>query len=494
MSHKRLELEYNKLIEDLKKYESIYKPIFNIDNYEGSGKIYNWNYLCCNKVIKKRIATLRSHIKSKEYKTKCEKCINSDKRIKQIHNFIKKLKRPIKLLSTTYINCKEKLDWECLRCELKFKRTLYNMKKTAKIGKGWGCPDCANDNSEYIKKIKVITKKLGIIPKNLTSYSTSNKKIDWVCLSHNHEFESSWNLLRDLIKRKSKNPLCRICANRIYDKEIIQENFNKENRNILILSKKIKNFKQKLKVKCLICNHGWPTTLDSLSRKNRNGIKSGCPKCAGVLKYNYKEVKKYINNFNPNIKLISNKYRGIFYKLKLECKECGLNWQTSFNNLKNGKQGCPDCNQVSKKEKQVRDFLFYVFKEKFIKIKLPWLINPKTNFKLEADCYSEKLKLNIEINGKQHYVFNKYLHRTIKKFQEAQYRDQIKKELFIKQGINFIELPIGDLSYNTIKNNLKQKLIDLNYFIPENWDKTSFPLSKKELNIIKKIRNNECKN
>lgn len=58
----------------------------------------------------------------------------------------------------------------------------------------------------------------------------------------------------------------------------------------------------------------------------------------------------------------------------------------------------------SKGEKECREVLQDLYPgHKFINIRPEWLINPKTNRRLELDCYCEELMIAVEFNGKQHY-------------------------------------------------------------------------------------------
>lgn len=52
----------------------------------------------------------------------------------------------------------------------------------------------------------------------------------------------------------------------------------------------------------------------------------------------------------------------------------------------------------------------------FIKVRPNWLINPKTNRRLELDMYNYHNKLAIEYNGLQHYIYPNYYHKSINDF------------------------------------------------------------------------------
>ena len=57
--------------------------------------------------------------------------------------------------------------------------------------------------------------------------------------------------------------------------------------------------------------------------------------------------------------------------------------------------------------------------------------------------------------GQQHYKHTQYFHKTEEDFLKQKERDKIKKELAIKNGFNYLEIP-----YN-YQNDLKTILINL---------------------------------
>lgn len=68
---------------------------------------------------------------------------------------------------------------------------------------------------------------------------------------------------------------------------------------------------------------------------------------------------------------------------------------------------------------------------------------------LELDGYCDKLLLAFEYNGKQHYEFSKFFHRTIATFQKKQEDDKRKIELCKKQGILLIIVPYTESKTET---------------------------------------------
>lgn len=63
---------------------------------------------------------------------------------------------------------------------------------------------------------------------------------------------------------------------------------------------------------------------------------------------------------------------------------------------------------------------------------------------MELDCYNEELRLAVEYNGKQHYVYDKQ--RPAFGMKEADFdkmvkRDKLKKQLCEKHGVRLIVVP-----------------------------------------------------
>lgn len=92
-------------------------------------------------------------------------------------------------------------------------------------------------------------------------------------------------------------------------------------------------------------------------------------------------------------------------------------------------------------EKICRDHLSTRFNTSFVNKRPNFLKNNVTNRNLELDCFSEKLKLALEYNGKQHYEFIPKFHNSKADFFNQKYRDDIKRRLCMENGIDLIEVP-----------------------------------------------------
>ena len=80
---------------------------------------------------------------------------------------------------------------------------------------------------------------------------------------------------------------------------------------------------------------------------------------------------------------------------------------------------------------------------------------------LELDIFIPSIKLGIEFNGSQHYVFSKEFHRNKDRFDDQLKRDKIKKHLCKLKGIKFIEIPCTIKSEKEISQSIKSFLRDI---------------------------------
>lgn len=97
----------------------------------------------------------------------------------------------------------------------------------------------------------------------------------------------------------------------------------------------------------------------------------------------------------------------------------------------------------SRGEVECRRVLRKLFNRPFNKARPDILRNPVTGgeFNLELDCYDPELKIAVEYNGEQHYKFNKFFHSNKEAFENQKYRDYMKREMCLKNGIKLIEVP-----------------------------------------------------
>lgn len=82
-----------------------------------------------------------------------------------------------------------------------------------------------------------------------------------------------------------------------------------------------------------------------------------------------------------------------------------------------------------------------IFGVPFRKVRPNWLINPKTGRRMEIDCYNDDIKVGIEYNGKQHYIYPNGFHKCEEEFEEQKERDISKLEQCDQNGVYLITVP-----------------------------------------------------
>lgn len=175
-------------------------------------------------------------------------------------------------------------------------------------------------------------------------------------------------------------------------------------------------------------------------------------------KKNINQIKEEMQKKIPGYILKSEKYHGNKTKMEFICNNGHL-FKMRWNNIASG-QKCPYCN-IYKNEEECRQIFEKITGNKFEKIRPDFLINPKTDTRLELDGYCENLKIAFEYDGRQHYEPVDYF-GGIKCFTDLQKNDIVKNELCEKNGIKLIRIPYWiENKEEYIKGLLWQELSEL---------------------------------
>ena len=153
---------------------------------------------------------------------------------------------------------------------------------------------------------------------------TSTSKSTFMCkLGH------KWETMAHVVTKLKCG--CPICAGNI--KISFEEAKNKlKNKNIELLEWSGSTV-SKGKLKCIVCNHTWETSLGNVLHG------TGCKKCAGLVKRTKEEVNSILENRN----IICTSYCGSTSgKSIFKCNLCKNEWQTSFSSINSGR-GCSKC-------------------------------------------------------------------------------------------------------------------------------------------------------
>lgn len=227
-----------------------------------------------------------------------------------------------------------------------------------------------------------------------------------------------------------------------------------------------KGCKNKIRIYCKKCDKEFSQTPDGHINGKKGCIDCGCILSGTKQSYTLQEVVKKsqeIHSVNgiAIYKYDENKdYKSNRDMLKINCKHHGIFEQVVYSHLLG--RGCPCCT-LFKTEEMVRKMLSKILpnNKPFIKIR------PKFLERMEIDCYNDDLKLAVEVNGKQHYSFVSYFHKTIDGFESQKTRDIKKKKLCLEHKINFLEVPYIYNCYNPekLKDFLISELMRLEYII-----------------------------
>lgn len=177
-------------------------------------------------------------------------------------------------------------------------------------------------------------------------------------------------------------------------------------------------------------------------------------------KYTIYNIKKYLNNNNVPLELLSTKYERYDSPLLWKCK-CGNSFKRTLEELKRRKvYRCPICTQrTSGNEFKIEKFLIdnnikyikeYKFYECVYKKEMPF------------DFYLPDFNICIEVQGEQHYKPVGFggisLNQSVEKFIEQQERDDIKEKYCKEHGIYLLKIPYIDIQNQNYKNIISYKL------------------------------------
>jgi hypothetical protein len=112
----------------------------------------------------------------------------------------------------------------------------------------------------------------------------------------------------------------------------------------------------------------------------------------------------------------------------------------------------------SKGERTCREILQGWYRCSFPNCRPSFLRNPETGYPLELDCYNEDLKIAVEYNGIQHYVWPNWTNQSREQFIAQVRRDELKVNLCDLNGVYLITVP-----YNVPHEKIKDYLW---YYLP----------------------------
>lgn len=294
--------------------------------------------------------------------------------------------------------------------------------------KGYGCPFCLKWTEE-----KIITELKKRNFKLLSLYSGSIDNKHRIECNQSHQWTTK---ISTILRIGSGCPQC-------WRIDLVRVRKELKAKSICPIDKLVNSY-TKTKFKCLVCDFQWYTSVSHILNDN-----TGCPRCRQCAKLTISEVKKRLRQ--RKIHLIGD-FKTAKDRHQLQCQRCETKWNSFLTT------NCPSCHSVeSVQEKEVRNILELIFPGyKFPKVR-PLFLKGNREHPLELDCYNEKLKIAVEVQGQQHYRYTKHFHRNQEGFRRLHLRDERKRFLCKYHGIKLVRVPYWK---KNVEKYLRTKLID----------------------------------
>ena len=219
------------------------------------------------------------------------------------------------------------------------------------------------------------------------------------------------------------------------------------------------NNRTKILIKHNKCNHEWEISPSNFIKGHR------CPKCATEkiikkLSLGHEEFSKRLKLLNEPDYILLDEYISNTQKITFKHLTCGKTFTTLPSNFIRGNR-CPHCKVGSKGEEKIKKWLNdnnlkytkeYWFedlrgdKEKPLRFDFAILNN------------DQNLKLLIEYDGRQHFVYEESSMFTEEDFKKLQEHDKEKNQYCIDNNISLIRIDYKN--YNNIENILRSVILE----------------------------------
>lgn len=129
-------------------------------------------------------------------------------------------------------------------------------------------------------------------------------------------------------------------------------------------------------------------------------------------------------------------------RLCKNCKKPIMVTPSLLNRKRYCSRKCQLSNQFSSQQEKevVSNFSKILNESPEIQYTTDWLKNPSTGRHLYVDAYFPEHNLIVEYDGKQHFIYVPFYHKSYKQFESLQYRDKIKELLIAQHNIALIRI------------------------------------------------------
>ena len=127
----------------------------------------------------------------------------------------------------------------------------------------------------------------------------------------------------------------------------------------------------------------------------------------------------------------------------------------------------------SKGEEKCKEIADRYFNADFVTVRPPFLMGEMNLAPMEYDLFAcvdisgENIPIAIEFNGQQHYKLSKAFHSSPEDFQKQQERDNEKKKISVRYGVNLISVHYNHYYRGTIENFLNQEFLKISSKVSE---------------------------
>ena len=401
-----------------------------------------------------------------------------------------KIANPNVIALEKYINANTNILHKCLIDNYEWKARPSNL-----LNGNVGCPKCSQrfrrTNEDYVNEIH---EKISYI-EPLEEFKGMRVPILHLCKKHNIK----WKATPDNIFKGCGCKECGIIKGSLKNKRSHEEYVKelKEKRpNIIVLEKYIDALTP-IKHQCLIGGYIWTATPGAILSK------TGCPKCAGNIKYTTETYTNKLKEINSNL-IPLEEYVNITIPILHKCQKHNINLKTSPASALQG-SGCSLCTKEKHKialgktnEQYVKELKAFnsdiISLEEYVNALTPikhkclidgyiwevrpaqilsgcgcpkckrskgetqiekWLISHDINYETQkhfSDCKDKKslpfdfylpdYNCAIEYQGEQHYKPIDFFGGS-ERFTYQQYHDELKKEYCKKVGLNLLCIPFN---------------------------------------------------